>query len=191
MNTRMSLVAVLALIASPVFAQEPPATTDGNAPATQSDQAAPATPAPQAPAAATEPAPAPAPEQEAVAPEAAPAPATPKEEAAAPAAPAAIVVTELREVGDGKKMIDALNVPVDTVEEMDILDANGNKIGEVDAVLEDENGEVKGVAVGYGGFLGFGEKGAIITLDQVKLKDGNLVTELTEEQLPQQPEWNQ
>ena len=34
------------------------------------------------------------------------------------------------------------------------------------------NGEIKGVAIEYGGFLGFGEKGAILTLDQVKPKDG-------------------
>ena len=72
---------------------------------------------------------------------------------------------------------------------MDVYDKNGKKIGEVDAVLQDKKGEIKGVAVGYGGFLGFGEKGAIVTLDQVKLKDGNLVTELTADQLSQQPAW--
>ena len=42
-------------------------------------------------------------------------------------------------------------------------------------MLEDSNGEIKGVAIEYGGFLGFGEKGAIMTFDQLKLKDGNLV----------------
>jgi len=174
MITRMSLVAVLALIASPVFAQETPATTEEKAPAMQSDQAAPATPAPQAPAAATEPAPA------------------PKQEAAAPAptaAPSAVAASDLRKSEDDNKMVRPWGVSVDAVEDMIILDANGKKIGEVDEVLEDKNGEVKGVAIEYGGFLGFGEKEAIITLDQVKLKDGNLVTELTEEQLPQLPAW--
>lgn len=175
MTARMSLVAVLALIASPVFAQEPPATSDGNAPATQSDQAAPATPA--APPTATEPAPAPAPAKEAAAPPAA-------------SPPANIAVSDLKESEDDNKMVKDLNVPVDTVEEMDVYDANGKKIAEVDSVLEDKNGEIRGFAIEYGGFLGFGEKGAVVTLDQVKLKDGNLVTELTEEQLPQLPAWN-
>ncbi len=44
-------------------------------------------------------------------------------------------------------------------------------------MLEDSAGEVKGVAIEYGGFLGFGEKGAIVTLDQLKAKDGNLITD--------------
>lgn len=195
MTARMSLVAVLALIASPVFAQETPTTTEP--PAMQSDQAAPATPA--APPAATEPAP--AADKEAAAP--APAPAT--EEAATPPAPAAdkeaaappaaapssdVAASDLKTSEDDKKMVGSLNAPVDAVEEMDIFDASGKKIAEVDSVLEDKNGEIKGVAIEYGGFLGFGEKGAVVTLDQVQLKDGNLVTELTEEQLPQLPAWN-
>jgi len=74
---------------------------------------------------------------------------------------------------------------------MDIYDANGKKIAEVDSVLEDKNGEVKGFAIEYGGFLGFGEKGAVITFDQVQLKDGNLVTDLTEDQLTTLPAWNE
>jgi sporulation protein YlmC with PRC-barrel domain len=88
-------------------------------------------------------------------------------------------------------MVAPLNASVDKVEAMDIYDANGKKIAEVDSVLEDANGEIKGVAIEYGGFLGFGEKGAIVTLDQVKAQDGKLVTELTEEQLPTLPAWDQ
>lgn len=189
MTARMSLVAVLALIASPVFAQETPTTTEP--PAMQSDEAAPATPA--APPAATEPAPAPAPapaaDKEAATP---PAPAADKEAAAPPAAAPSsdVAASDLKTSEDDKKMVGSLNAPVDAVEEMDIFDASGKKIAEVDSVLEDKNGEIKGVAIEYGGFLGFGEKGAVVTLDQVQLKDGNLVTELTEEQLPQLPAWN-
>lgn len=164
MKARLCLVASVLLLAGPAVAQEPPAVgTDSQQ---KSEQAAPA--AEQAPPAPTEPAPA------------------PKQEAAAPAM---IVFTELSEVDDDKKLVQPLGLSVDTVEEMDVYDANGNQIGEVDAVLQDKNGEIKGVAVEYGGFLGFGEKGAIVTFDQLKLKDGTLITELTEDQLSQQPEW--
>ena len=104
-------------------------------------------------------------------------------------APAYVVISDLTEAEDDKKMVQPWNVPVDSVEEMDVYDANGKKIGEVDAVLQDKGGDIKGVAVGYGGFLGFGEKGAVVTLDQLKLKDGTLVTEMTEDQLSKQPEW--
>ncbi len=100
-----------------------------------------------------------------------------------------VVITDLTEAQDGGKMVKPWTVPVDSVAQMEVYDANGKKIGQVDAVLQDKDGEIKGVAIGYGGFLGFGEKGAIVTLDQVKLKDGTLVTEVTEDQLSQLPEW--
>jgi len=96
----------------------------------------------------------------------------------------------LRKSEDDNKTVGALNATVDRIEEMDIYDAHGKKIAEVDSVLEDKDGAVKGVAIEYGGFLGFGEKGAILTLDQVKTKDGNLITEVTEDQLPNLPAWN-
>ena len=205
MKARLCLVASLLLFAGQAMAEDPSATPGDDTPAT-TEQMAPAAP-PAAPAA-TEPAPAPAPQ--AATPEPAPAPQkeaatpepapVPQKEAATPepapapqkeaAAPAEIVITELTEVDDDKKLVTPWALPVDSVEEMDVYDANGNKIGEVDAVLQDKNGEIKGVAIEYGGFLGFGEKGAVLTFDQLTLKDGTIVTELTEDQLPDQPAWD-
>lgn len=180
MNARLSFVAALAIMAAPAFAQEAPTpSTQETAPSTQTDKMAPATPpAPEAPAA-TEPAPSPA-----------PAPA-PDKEAAAPAPSGDVVVGDLKESEDDSKMVGPLNAAVDKVEEMDVYDANGKKIAEVDSVLEDKNGEIKGVAIEYGGFLGFGEKGAVLTLDQIKQKDGNIAIELTEDQLSTLPAWDQ
>jgi hypothetical protein len=178
MTTRISLAALLAVMAGAAFAQDPPASPPAteNAPSTQSDQMTPSTtPAPQPPAA-TEPTPtAPAPEA------AAPAPATSTD----------VASSALKESEDDNKMVAPLNASVDVVEDMDIYDANGKKIAEVDAVLEDSNGEIKGVAIEYGGFLGFGDKGAILTLDQVKAQDGKLITDVTEEQLTTLPAWNE
>jgi hypothetical protein len=184
MTARISLVAALAVMAGSAFAQEPPAapSTTEKAPSMQSDQMAPSTtpaPATEAPAAIPEPTPAPA-----------PAPA-PDKQAAAPAPSGDVVISELKKTEDDSKMVPAANATVDKAEQMDIYDANGKKIAEVDSVLEDKNGEVKGFAIEYGGFLGFGEKGAVITFDQVKLKDGNLVTDLTEDQLTTLPAWNE
>ena len=177
MTARISLAALLAVMASAALAQEPPASPPAteNAPSMQSDQMTPST-TPAPPPAATE-----------------PAPTAPAPEAAAPSpAPSTDVASSaLKESEDDNKMVAPLNASVDVVEDMDIYDANGKKIAEVDAVLEDASGEVKGVAIEYGGFLGFGDKGAILTLDQVKAQDGKLITEVTEEQLPTLPAWNQ
>ena len=187
MNTKLCLLASALLIAGPAFAQEPLEST-GTEPTTQ------AAPTPSADPSAKEPL-----DQAGTAPDeqaASPAAQKPEPLAADAAAdqnaadaPAAVVVSELTEVDDSKKIVKPWGMPSDSVAQMDVYDAAGKKIGEVDAVLEDKNGEIRGVAVGYGGFLGFGEKGAIVTLDQMKLKDGTLVTELTEDQLSSQPAW--
>jgi len=193
MKARLCLVASALLFAGQALAEE-----------AMTPKSDPGLPAP--PAAATEPAPAPAPQTETMSPApepmkdaATPAP-EPQKEAATPApapapqqqaeVPAEVVITELTAVDDQKKLVKPWAVPVDRVAEMDVYDAKGNKIGEVDAVLQDKKGEVKGIAVVHGGFLGFGAKDLIITLDRLKLKDGDIVTELTEDQLDAQPAWN-
>jgi sporulation protein YlmC with PRC-barrel domain len=191
MKARLCLITSLLLLSVPVLAQETPQPS-GTEPSTQMapspdtgkaaepmDKSG-AEPAMQAPSheAATPP---PADERAATEGE-------PREQQAA-GAPALIVFTDLTEAQDGSKMVNAWNLPVDSVEEMDIYDANGNKLGEVDAVLQDKDGEIKAVAIGYGGFLGFGEKGAIMTLDQLRLKDGTLITDVSEDQLSTLPEW--
>jgi sporulation protein YlmC with PRC-barrel domain len=193
MKARMCLVASVLLFAGQAMAEEPLATPKSD----------PGLPAP--PPAAAEPAPAPAPQTEAMTPApepqkdaATPAP-EPQKEAATPApapaprqraeVPAEVVITELTAVDDQKKLVTPWALPADRVAEMDVYDKNGKKIGEVDAVLQDKKGEIKGVAVVHGGFLGFGSKDSIITLDRLQLKHGDIVTELTEDQLSQQPEW--
>jgi hypothetical protein len=177
MKARFSLIAALAVMSAPAFAQEAPSpSTQETTPPAQTEPMAPATPPAAETPSATEPAPAPAP--------------TMDKEAVAPAPSSDTSVAGLRESEDDAKMVAPLNATVDKVEEMDVYDAAGKKIAEVDSVLEDSNGEVKGVAIEYGGFLGFGEKGAILTLDQVKQKDGNIAIELTEDQLSTLPAWN-
>ena len=183
MKVRYSLIAALAVMSAPVFAQEAPApSTQESSPPAQTEPMAPATPpaATPTPPAATDPAPSPA-------------PVAPDKEAAAPAPATStdVAAGNLKESEDDAKMVPSLNATVDKVEEMDIYDATGKKIAEVDSVLEDKNGEIKGLAIEYGGFLGFGEKGAILTLDQVRQKDGNIAIEMTEDQLTTLPAWNE
>jgi len=170
MKARLCLVASALLLAVPAFAQEPIADTAAEPNAQMAPPASDAAPA-------NEPL------------EKAGAEAAQPSDTAKQDAPAEIVFTDLTEAQDGKKLVKPWNVPVDSIAQMDVYDAKGKKIGEVDAVLQDKDGDVKGVAVGYGGFLGFGEKGAIVTLDQLKLKDGALITEVNEDQLSKQPEW--
>jgi sporulation protein YlmC with PRC-barrel domain len=194
MKARLCLVTSLLLLAAPAFAQEPLDST-GTEPTTQmapspSDTGQAKEPLDQV---GTEPGKQAAPAESAMPPaneplEQAGANEDQKQQQAADQ-PAELVITDLTEAQDGKKLVKPWNVPVDSIAQMDVLNAKGKKIGQVDAVLQDKDGNIKGVAVGYGGFLGFGEKGAIVTLDQMKLKNGALVTEVDEDQLSKLPEW--
>jgi hypothetical protein len=181
MKVRYSLIAALAVMSVPALAQDTPApSTQESSPPAQTEPMAPATPPAASPPTATEPAPS-----------TTPAPAAPDKEAAAPTpSTSTMAAGDLKESEDDAKMVPSLNATVDKVEEMDIYDSNGKKIAEVDAVLEDSAGEVKGVAIEYGGFLGFGDSGAIMTFDQVKAQDGKLITTLGEDELKTLPAWD-
>ena len=67
-------------------------------------------------------------------------------------------------------------------------------IGDVNDIIIGTNGQLEGVVVGVGGFLGIGEKQVALKLDQVKMMDqGNntvkLVISSTKEQLENAPEF--
>lgn len=173
MKTKLIIVASTLLLAGPVLAQEP-LEKSGTAPSTTQNMPA-ANPSATEPLdnAGTEPS------HQAPMPTASPA-----------AAPEPLAGAQLRASEDDSKTVGPLNATVDKVEEMDVFDASGNKIAEVDSVLEDQNGEIKGLAIEYGGFLGFGEKDAILTFDKIKGKDGNIVVEMTEDDLANLPVWH-
>lgn len=69
-------------------------------------------------------------------------------------------------------------------------------IGEVNDVILSADGEVKGVILGVGGFLGVGERDVVISMDDIKIlneegesDDRFLVVNTSKEALEQQPEY--
>ncbi len=58
----------------------------------------------------------------------------------------------------------------------DVLDADGTKVGSVDDVLFDRNGQIKAIVVGVGGFLGIGSKDVALEFNNFQVvpsRDGN------------------
>jgi hypothetical protein len=76
------------------------------------------------------------------------------------------------------------------LEDMNVIAANGENVGEVENVLIDASGQVIAVAVAVGGFLGIGSDDVVIRLDQLRLEDNQLVTNLTKEQIEALPKWD-
>ena len=68
--------------------------------------------------------------------------------------------------------------------------ADWGDIGEVEDLLIDNVGNVVGVTVEVGGFLGVGQKTVILMLQDVKLDLGKLRTTLTKEQIEKMPDFN-
>ncbi|MBO0661764.1 PRC-barrel domain-containing protein [Jiella sp. MQZ9-1] len=80
-----------------------------------------------------------------------------------------------------------LNLMVEQVDDMTIVGPNGEKVGEVEHVLGDANGNAKAITVEVGGFLGIGEKTVILMLSDVALDMGRVKTALTKDEIEKLP----
>ena len=82
------------------------------------------------------------------------------------------------------------DLTVDDLRSMEVFDAAGEEIGEVDEVLGNAAGRILAVAVEMGGFLDIGDKEVVIAIDQLELQqDGTLRTTLSREQVNELPTW--
>lgn len=76
------------------------------------------------------------------------------------------------------------------LDDMKVVGANGEKIGEVsDVLIDPSSGKVVAVAVEAGGFLGVGDKDVVVGLDQLRFESGHFVTSMTKDQMKTLPEW--
>lgn len=92
-------------------------------------------------------------------------------------------------VEDESLMVLPFNLSVDEIDDMEIIGANGEEIGEVDEVLMTADGQITAVSAEVGGFLGIGETEVVFPLTQLSLRDDELVTPLTKEQVEALEEW--
>ena len=95
----------------------------------------------------------------------------------------------LSEVEDESVMIPSLNLSVDAVEDMDVVDANGTEIGEVDDVLM-EGGEITSIAVEIDGSGVIVDKSVVMPIANLSVSGENLVTNMTKDQIDALPEWD-
>jgi sporulation protein YlmC with PRC-barrel domain len=84
---------------------------------------------------------------------------------------------------------------IDKLEDMDLYNSAGKKIGEVEDVLADGSGQLSAVGVGFGGPLGADDDTevteVVVPLDRLRLsQDGHLTGDLSESDLAQLPEWD-
>ncbi|MAU98922.1 MAG: hypothetical protein CMP81_24080 [Fulvimarina sp.] len=102
---------------------------------------------------------------------------------AAPAATAGVLAVIDRD----EVPVPQLNLMVDQVDDMDVVGPNDERVGEVEDVLGDAQGNAKAITVEVGGFLGIGEKQVILMLSEVSLDMGRIKTQLTKDQIEKLP----
>lgn len=102
----------------------------------------------------------------------------------------AFVQAKLVEVDDDNLRVAALSVTVDQLEDMDVYDAAGMKIGDVEDVLGATKDQPAAVAVDADDFLGQDGEDVVVAIDQLRIQDGKLVTDVTKDALAEMPRWN-
>ncbi|UEM24595.1 PRC-barrel domain-containing protein (plasmid) [Skermanella mucosa] len=96
----------------------------------------------------------------------------------------------LVELDDDRTDVNWQGRSIDDLEDMDVYNTGGDKIGEVEEVLGDASGRISAVAVEFGGTLGIGDKQVVVPLDRLQLgQDDRLVTDMVEEDLARLQEW--
>ena len=94
------------------------------------------------------------------------------------------------EIEDDSMMIPAFNMSVDEMDGMDLYDASGERIGEVDDILIGDDGSTMAASLDVGGFLGIGEKDVVLPLDSLRVSEDGLVTNMSKEELESLPEYD-
>ena len=94
------------------------------------------------------------------------------------------------EIEDESMMVPAFNMSVDDMDDMDLYDATGERIGEVDDILIGDDGTTMAASLDVGGFLGIGEKDVVLPLDSLRVSEDGLVTNMSKEELESLPEYD-
>lgn len=90
----------------------------------------------------------------------------------------------LNEIKDDSTIVAAFDMNVKKLKGMDLVGADGKKIGEIDKVLADSSNRPRAVTVDAGGFLGIGGHEVIVPLDQLQKSTGdNLKVSMNKDQV--------
>jgi len=99
-------------------------------------------------------------------------------------------VSDLSEIEDDDLVVQPFNRTVDDLEDMDLENAAGEEIGEVDEVLMDGTGQPVALAIEIDDLLDLDDEDRVFRLDQVRLDGDDLVTDLSNSEIETLPVWD-
>jgi sporulation protein YlmC with PRC-barrel domain len=98
-------------------------------------------------------------------------------------------VPQMMAIEQDDMMVPGLAMRVDEVEDITVVDAAGETIGEVDEVLATSDGRPVAVVVEAGGFLGIGEKDVIVDITRLTKSGDNVVLNMSKAEIEALPAW--
>ena len=98
-------------------------------------------------------------------------------------------VPQMMAIEQDDMMVPGLAMRVDEVEDITVVDAAGETIGEVDEVLGTSDGRPVAVVVEAGGFLGIGEKDVIVDISRLTKNGDNVVLGMSKAEIEALPAW--
>lgn len=106
------------------------------------------------------------------------------------ATPVVPVVADKAPASPANDAADTKAVMASSIMRMNVLNAKGDTLGDVEHVLMSGKDHKAYIVIGHGGFLGLGEKQVALPLDSMFLRGNNLVMRgLTDDQIRAMPSW--
>ena len=100
-------------------------------------------------------------------------------------------VAALEEADDDDMVVQPFGLTVDDMDDMELMSADGEEIGEIDEVLLDAGGQPVAVSVEIDdGFLGIDDREVVFGLDQLQLRDNDFVTAADKATIEALPDWD-
>ena len=91
---------------------------------------------------------------------------------------------------DDAVMVEPFAANADTVDDWDVYDAAGTKVGDVEEVLGTDANTPTALAVDFEGTGGYADRDVVIPLDQFTLTEGRLVLGSTPDAVGALPTWD-
>ena len=96
----------------------------------------------------------------------------------------------LQKVEDRTAAVPSLGADVGQLSGMELRGSTGERLGQVDEVLQTRGGRIVAVSLQIGGLLGVGGREVVLMLDQLRREGDRLVTGLSQAQVEAQPPWD-
>ncbi|MCL3881982.1 PRC-barrel domain-containing protein [Marivita sp. GX14005] len=78
-----------------------------------------------------------------------------------------------------------------SVDDVDVYNTNGEMIGEIEEILVDQDGKPAGFVIEFGGFLGLADSDVAVPLDALEWEGSHYVSKMTAEQLKKLRPWDE